>query len=361
MFRNAPRNRGYLLEVLKFERSSNTFSDSHHVSIKNLTPNKMSRIEIPEFGQISVRHLEQVVVDRLQFVQKDSTCFPVFGLDYLEDSSRPTPMLFKEDSEFMYYPYGSSSFRNLDSLTVFPFSTNWYHFLVEGFSALISVERKLELGPTLIGKSTPLNIRRVLEDFSGFSPVVLGYHESLQVQRLQIIQDWRFKDRFNFYSRAEDLRNLAHALKGLYLEKINQRKTKLNALKGEVIFLRRPSGLFREMLHNEKTILELERSGVIVVEPSKLDLESLAQTLVSARVVIAETGAAITNLLFCNENTDFFEIQPAGVDHLFWKPFCQVLGIKHHSVPSPRGLIGSRAKYKFPLKSLIASLNSLHV
>lgn len=359
MFRGAPPGRGYLLEVKCMDKKMQLQESSRCFVLKEFHPRTLNQISKPEMGQLRVMRLEDVVVDRLNMVVQREVAYPVFGLDYIEINSRPSPKLLIENDSFLFYQFDYSKIRNVDSLTLIPYSTNWYHFLVEGLSSLLAAHENWAPSPILMLPNTPANIKQVLNNFSGFKPQTLSGHEVLRVKSLQLVQDWRFESRFDFSSRVDDLKNLSKVLKERYCMDIQREP---NGLRNnfDIIYLRRPAGLFRQMIDDEKVMSAISKNGVQVIEPSETEIHVLANLLNSAKIVLAETGAAITNLLFCKENVKFFEIQPPGVNSEFWKVFCEVLNIHHQPILSRRAMGQFGARYHFPLDLVLNVVKEEH-
>jgi capsular polysaccharide biosynthesis protein len=85
----------------------------------------------------------------------------------------------------------------------------------------------------------------------------------------------------------------------------------------------------------------------------------------SADFVIAESGAAITNMMFAKPSTRFLEITPALVTPGFWMPFIEVFGQKYFGIQGKIARIGSKGYafdgYKISIKDLDKILHNLGI
>jgi capsular polysaccharide biosynthesis protein len=127
----------------------------------------------------------------------------------------------------------------------------------------------------------------------------------------------------------------------------------------QVIFMSRPIGLFRRLENSHDVLNQFSLAGIEVIEPSELPVDAVANKLNKAQIVISETGAAFTNLLFCRKGTKVIEIQPPGVDTEFWQSFTKNLGLDHYVIPASKAWLGLRSSHRIPVEKVHAMVTSL--
>lgn len=358
MFRRAQGSRGYLLSVLETTKEGQEIDSDEKSYLPRLTPTEIENVLVPQNASYQIHMLKDVIVDRLNLVVQKNVVFPVHNFDFHEEVSRPTSLLFSKGQKTFYYKFDSTGEKVVDMVTMIPYSTNWYHFLIEGLPCFLLNQSNLVAGPILLPEDSPRNIVEVVKRCSGFNPVFLHPHQRIVVSKLQIIQEWRFRERFNFDERTSDLSLLVDALQRIFVYANNLSFLPRDESK-QVVFMSRPHGLFRQLGNLEEVLNEFSKSGFENIEPSTLTIDTVAQKLNKANIVIAETGAALTNLLFCKKGTKVIEIQPPGVDVEFWQNFTKKLDLDHYVIPAGKAWFGLRSSHYLPIedvKSMVAFL-----
>jgi capsular polysaccharide biosynthesis protein len=112
----------------------------------------------------------------------------------------------------------------------------------------------------------------------------------------------------------------------------------------EKIYLMRPRGLFRP-LQNEKRVLSgLTTMGFKVISPERLDFHEVLKYMTNARIIVAESGAALTNILFALPGAKIIELYPGKGPMTFWPELAEIAGAEVRKIMSlpcpigPRGL-----------------------
>jgi hypothetical protein len=361
IFRHASSLQGYLLDVRVLDnnlRGKQSISPLPHPAIQPLVVRKVKELAIPSDNELRVLHLEDMKINRLAFAEKQGTVYPVHKFSFFENTGRPTSLIFRENNSLCFYEIDYSSWRSVDSLVMIPFSINWYHFLVEGLAPLLTRLKNISPAPVLVDYRCPKNIIELLELATGYKPEILGIHQTVLSKQVDIIQDWRFKERFVFSERSDDLGLIREFLNSFDNKHEEGLSSGIQSMRAEIVFLRRPPGLFRQIHNIEDALRYLSNKGILVVEPSSIEFRSLARILNQARIVIVETGAAVTNLLVCNAETVVIEIQPTNLDHHFWSSFFLELKLQHIPIEAPLSMF-NRFTYCFPIRQLDNILNEL--
>lgn len=358
MFRQIRRPRGYLLSVTETLREGREIKAVEKSYLPNLVPSQIEKVSIPLNMSCSIRIIKDAKVDRMNLVVQDDIAFPVHKFHFHEEVSRPTSLLFSKSGKTFYYKFDNIFENVVDTLTVIPHSSNWYHFLIEGLSCYLQNIEKLIPSPVLLPFESSKNMIEVVKRSSGFDPVFLYPHRRILVSNLQIIQEWRFRERFDFDERISDLGLLVDSLQKLFVL-TNDQASLPNLEAKRVIFMSRPIGLFRRLENSHDVLNQFTLAGIEVIEPSELPVDAVANKLNKAQIVISETGAAFTNLLFCRKGTKVIEIQPPGVDTEFWQSFTKNLGLDHYVISASKAWLGLRSSHHIPVEKVHAMVTSL--
>ena len=312
--------------ILASDNLSNVNFNDSNIPVGNLKIKEIDRVITPSIGSAKCITVKNVEVNNLHGVVKNSYYYPVNKFHFLEEVSIPTELLMSYKNRKLIYEYKNYSNKKVDSGVLIPYSNNWYHFLVEGIGPYLNHQKELKNIPVIISNSAPKNISDLLVEITGTKPIHLQIGEVLQIKTLRILQDWRFEERFNFVKRKEDLTLLRAALSR------NQGKKgkELN------IYFSRQSNLFRKVINIEELKKFLIAKNFIILDPSQLSLSQVTEYMSKARIVISETGAAITNLLMCNQKLKFIELNPENFESEFWRGFTMGLDIEHHVIRMTR-------------------------
>lgn len=201
---------------------------------------------------------------------------------------------------------------------------NYGHFLLDGMSTVASI-RDMGLTPEYQLITPPLNQwqRRHFE-ILGIEPVEVD-------DELIYCDEILFSDAMdhNLHKPSDNYRILAEAgrvacppggTRRVYLSRDGQ-KNRVNETEAQLV----------EML---------QRHAFEISDPSSLSVDEQISLLAGADVVVACSGAALANALYCSKNALVVEIQPQGMENTW--------------VWSIADIIGFRFAAYFPDKSMIA-------
>jgi len=349
MFRGQSRN-GYLLDIQI--RGKRDFINNENSQRNSMV--FIRRTVTPQAGTLDIVNLKNVSVDRTQFHLKDGVAYPAHNFDYIEKISVPTPLISSTQEGDFSYTTPKSEAIDVRQIMSFPYSESWYHFVVEGLGALLSQESCSLNTPVLIRHTCPKNIRQVLKFLTGHDPIPINSNCSLNVQNLTLIQEWRYEKRFDFQSRSEDL----HKIRNFLLQLSRSRMDSIHSQQmsqsypSEVVFLTRPNRLYRRMENYNQAIQLLKKYGVTVIEPSSMNFLESCQIINDAKILIAETGAALTNLILCNSNVQILEVNPEGFEPTFWRGLSRVFSFQHQLFNAPIRKGSFKQKFSFPAEEI---------
>lgn len=234
-------------------------------------------------------------------------------------------------------------------------STNWFHFMVELAVRIIELPETLRNGtPIVIEKGSHKNIVRVCELMTGVPPIQLAIGEAVNVEKLFIVREFGVGNPIDAIQRSQILKDF----KDQIIRKIQS--SDVNEFKK--IYLRRPRNLYRPLQNENQVARTLHEEGFVSIYPEEYPLDNFIKIMQSAEYVVAESGAAITNLMFAQQGTKFLEILPAIAIIDFWKNYVEIFGIKYSVVQGKTDRIGSKGYaydgYKISLNNLKAKLSN---
>ncbi len=93
----------------------------------------------------------------------------------------------------------------------------------------------------------------------------------------------------------------------------------------------------REMVNEAELEAELEARGFTVVQAAAMPFREQVRLFRDAEVIVAPTGAALANTLFCRPGAKVFEIQPTNFTGIWVRGVCHLVGADWHGyfAPSP--------------------------
>lgn len=227
------------------------------------------------------------------------------------------------------------AFKSLPSVSKGIFlgsNTSWYHFICEYLPLIMLFPESIRnCHPVILESAVHKNILDVIKTLTGIDPVTVGNFESLQVGELHYINDieGRRKD-----ARKDNLTSMSQ----LILEILELS----NNLPENKIFLVRDDKLFRPLQNREQVSVLLTKLGFRIVNPSRLTFTEQVEVMSEAKVVVCESGAALTNLIFCSPGTVLVELQPPEGIPNFWFDFSQNFGISHFCVVGKKKILGDQ-------------------
>lgn len=228
-------------------------------------------------------------------------------------------------------------------------ATNWFHFIVELAVRIAAVPKETYFGrPIIIEVGAHENILRLCRLMTGVDPIQVAVGQSIRVSSLTVLREFGVQDPIDPVQRTKELRDFADLISN---EVESKPQNKLSRL-----FFRRPSHLYRP-LQNEKQVADfLESKGFVSVYPERFKLDEFISLLKGADFVVAESGAAITNMMFAKQKTKFLELTPALVTPEFWRTFIEVFDQNYSGIHGKVARIGAKGYafdgYKIPIDEL---------
>jgi hypothetical protein len=234
------------------------------------------------------------------------------------------------------------------------FSSSWFHFLIECVPRLISIPTVWRNGiPLILPTDAPRQIVTICEVLTSSKVIAIDLLERVHVNEIFVGEELGVIDPLEFKFRK-------HAIQAAISEIRSKVEVRRDNEVFEKIFLRRPKGLFRPLQNEKKILSGLSTMGFKVISPERLDFQEVLMYMTNARIVVAESGAALTNILFTLPGAKIVELYPGKGPMTFWPELAEIAGAevrKVMSLPCPIGPKGlARDGVYIPFRKLKRTL-----
>jgi hypothetical protein len=282
-------------------------------------PKKGER-EIQVLSNSEVRHGRAVVYQNELHILK---------LHEFENFKRwPETFVLTDDNSALVLSSRNQTF--VDEAMFCGVAENWYHFVIE---VLTKVYTCLEDSPVPL--ILPSNLAPQQYDavrfLTGMEPIQLSNLDSITVGKLRVCKDGVSKSIYDFsYLKTELLSIRMKILNHLPVQ---------SDLKSKIFIRRRPT--LGRPLQNSKAIEDfLVGLGFLSVYPENLTFLEQAELFSGANVLVLESGAAFTNVMFCKNGAHIIELHPGIGDEFFWQGYADQFDLNHHRLKGGRKFFG---------------------
>jgi hypothetical protein len=236
------------------------------------------------------------------------------------DDSWPSNTIYNESNEKYYFNLIFEE-RHIGDAIFLGSSSSWFHFLIEVFPRYLHVGTSvLKNRFIILGADSPRQIVNLAKDLNGLDPLLLGPATSAEVTDLITCQDFRFSETLNFSERHSDLM----LVRKYMLEKYASTSSKPETM----LLIKRQGNLFRRTSNFKEIEFELQNLGFISIDPGALSISEQVNLFAQSKVIVAETGAALTSLMFCHHETFVVELNTHNLDPGFWAGYASAFGIE---------------------------------
>jgi len=348
----------FLRNVLQVKIRVWATSYSKRMVKKNSKPPFSQTIWLNEQSRSGTRNSEPqlVMVDDAEIhhgkcITIGSRLFPISFEQYNPSFSWPTDSFVKSESSF--YIMQSERKIHISEAIFIGESSGWYHFIVEFLPRYLSIPDQMRSMPTIIAGNTNERFRELLEILGFRNLILTDLMEKIEVHRLLTIKDFRFEDPFDFSARQTDLLNLQNVFR-------NIKVPKKVPFFHERILIHRPENTFRRMENSEHVVRILKEFGFKVIYPETFSFTEQLSIFRSAKIVVGQSGAALTSLIFCNKGTKCFELGnwEKSEEQFFWRDFANQINLSITPIYSqPKSLLQKfEGTFKSDVSSLISAL-----
>jgi hypothetical protein len=287
------------------------------------------------------------------FALKDGTLHYLDRNNQLEEISWPTNFVSNLNGELNIIDGLPMFSENIQEAVLYGSSPSWYHFLVETLPSLIRIRASGNSEKVLLVRGElPDNIINILTHLEFKEVIFMKDGTKLSVTKLEMLTDLRLPSAIDIASRKYDLINVRNFLLSLAI----------TPSKSPFIYIERDPALFRPLYKSAQLKKRLLELGFLVVRPESVDLVKQIELFKNAEVVVAQGGAALTNILFMPRGSHVVEITGEGNTLCFYE-MCKVFNIKHTMIQGKTRFLPSifikNGAFKIPLEKTISIIEEI--
>ncbi len=301
---------------------------------------------------INYKTINDCLVVNGLFALKNSIVYYVDKDHHLESISWPTNFPFHANGDLKIISGPPMFDEEINSAVLFGSSSSWFHFLVDALPSLLTLDPMDNSEKTLIvRKQLPQNIMTIVNRLGFSRVIVMRDGQTLRVKKLEMMTDLREKSVVDIAARTKDVFNVRTFL--------SDRELKNH--KNPYIFIERDPRLFRPLLNNEKLKESLLELGFVCVRPESLNLDEQIELFAGAKFIVAESGAALTNIIFMKQNSFVVELSGGNNNHL-WLNLSRIFGINHQIIFGKPSFLSNKfsgdGAFKVDVKSVVRYIKS---
>jgi hypothetical protein len=241
----------------------------------------------------------------------------------------PAPFLLKDENTSLIL-----SCKNLIAVDEAMFcgvAENWFHFIVEVCTKIASCSEGSSV-PLILPSNLPPQQYQAVRLLTGIDPIQLSNLDSIRVGKLMSCKDGISKS-------IDDYAYLRPELESIRLKILSAIQTSKNS--PTKVFIRRRASLGRPLQNSKEVARLLNDRGFHSVDPERLTFREQVLLFSQAKVIVIESGAAFTNVLFCKQGTSIIELYPAVGGLYFWQGYSRMFNLTHYRVEGKRSILGS--------------------
>lgn len=230
--------------------------------------------------------------------------------------------------------------RKLSEAIFVGHSQSWYHFIVDILPRYLEIPNNLKHLQVILPKNVYENLLEILRScgFTKFTHV--SPFEGILIEKLHTFVDQNEFINIETKPQIDRLLRLREVLTQIDSSWSKPEK-RINKL-----LIVRPKNVFRKIENMPEIISYLETLGFKSVSPELLSFKQQKELFQNADVIVGESGAALTSLIFCKPSTKVYEIHNHGKNNSnFWRHFSENLGLSHVEIYSKeRRRLGTQSR-----------------
>ncbi len=361
-------NQKRLLFAFQIRRSKAIFPSMNYL-IRNKIVNKVGKIFEPRKsltfsifndvtmidGRTFLNQCEEVITTA-PFELANYSGLPIRGVvrfghsDLLMMNTSPTDYHEKFSNHVIFFGYSHQP-------------SNYYHFIIEILPRiLIYKKHSPQKNVGLVIGDTPNQILEIYTKALGNPPILLKEpFGTIKFDRITLARDFRHQKLVDFTDAASGKNIFSSRCSELMSSKLF-----LETTFGEMANLRNKQGNLKAVFLTRKidserapiNLIELEQlmlaNGVTTVDTSDLPIGEQIALFREAQLVLALSGASLTNLMFCKKDTFILLIAPdmTPFSFVFWRDYAEIFGLTLITLHSVYEKINNRREYRVNLNKL---------
>lgn len=290
--------------------------------------------------KLQLFEVHNAAVHHGKIVSQDNTLLPLSIADFANANSWPSDssIIFKGQAHVLDCKHQIE----LEEAVFLGTSNNWYHFMVEYMPRYFFIPQSHREIPTLIPKNTPFQFIELLTIIGFRNLIKTESFELIKLKNLTSVFDFRYSNPFDFLSRRADLLMLQAFFANLEVPF----QASMNY---ERILILRPTSTFRQMKNAKEVCKALTELGFFTIYPEQLSFSQQLTLFRNAKLIVAQSGAALTSLLFNKKDSLTIELGDwdQSQEQYFWRNFAKVLDLRIHSICAKPKSLTSRISDSF--------------
>ena len=300
--------------------------------INLLNPRKFENLHLREFTIAEINHGKLITLsDELQPLTREQ-----FSL------GRSWPCDIAVNFNNKMYLANSWTAKHLEEAIFLGTSQSWYHFIVEYLPRYLFIPKNLRSTSTVIPSATHKQFIELLENIGFRNLVKTDIFETVHVEKLTTVLDYRFSEPFDFLARKSDLLMLQSFFSQIAMTNNAQSSP-------DRILIMRPNTTFRRMLNSIDLCHSLSRLGFKVIYPEKMSFTKQVQYFRNASIIVGQSGAALTSLIFSQPKSKIIELGDweESRQEFFWRDYAKALNLEITSIPARQKSLSNRMSDSF--------------
>ncbi len=341
---------------LEIAGSEKEFTGGSAIDVRgrSLCRSELSLFENIYEGKLNLRTLHSCEIYNGLFAVENQNVSYTDRSNFFDDRAWPTNFIFPLGDSLALLDSSDCKPTQLDKAIMFGGSTSWFHFLVEVFPRFLLIDKENYADFDIIFRGhMPASIIEIIESLDVKSIVTTHDGEKLVAQELLTLTDLRYPDSVELRSRKTDLQLVRDYLLDRFPQKTGPR----------LIYLERDLNLFRRLRQREKLRDLLVGLDFEVVKPDLLTASDQVKLFSKAQIVVAESGAALTSILFMNEGANVIELHPGNDSAGLWGSLGAIFGVTVKVVYGKpdriRNFLSGLGYYKIDLRCVVSLIHEI--
>lgn len=214
--------------------------------------------------------------------------------------------------------------QTLSQVIYLGFNTNFFHFIVEVCGRYLATPDSTGL-KVLLPNHLPEQHFEAMELISGVPVQKYDPKTSYICEDLIVNLNYPYKNAIDTPMASLELQSVrAKVLSTLAID--------TNLRDGRMYYIKRPTNSFRPMLNVDEVETLVSQYGINIITPENMTFAEQVRIFSNASLLVLESGAAMTSVMFCAPHVKIIEIQPGDGEAGYWERYCRLFELDHSLV-----------------------------
>lgn len=348
------RSKSFEIRIWKSQNSPNK------LNLKNILNNSkwkvicLKELNRPFSKTIEYREFTNVRIHHGQCVTQDEFLVPLDDKYMLSNHSWPSinPKRLKNNIVLL----NTTRIEEISTAIFIGYSKSWFHFIIEFLPRYLEIPKNLRKYPLILPSGVLPQISQMLRSFGFLNLIETAPFTEIYVSRLLTVTDFRQINSYHPKSRADDILRLRQ-----HFSSVSDLGLKFEKGKSRKIVFARSKQLFRQVENMDELVKQLTKKGYEVINPESLSFIEQVKLMQQCKILVAESGAALTSLLFSQSSISVLELEQFSTESDgFWESYCRILSHSHLKLSSNKRITKHlRHKYFVNCDTVMKTLSNL--